>query len=75
MVCLVALVENVSHHLWRGCINDSGRNDVGHVTMIAVFWDFQLRVGVKLANSSQMYITAAMIVSRSQIGFMSQCLP
>lgn len=75
MVYLVTLVENVPHHLWRWCINDSGRNNVDHITMVLVFWHFQLRVGIKLANSSQMYITAAMVVSGTRVTSMSQCLP
>lgn len=67
MVYFVTLVENVPHHLWRRCIHDGGRNNVCHITMIAIFWYFQLRVGVKLANSSQMDITATAIVNGSRI--------
>lgn len=75
MVYLVALVENVAHHLRRRSINDSGRNNVGHITMIVIFWYLQLRVGIKLANRSQMHISAAILVSSNRRGFVTECLP
>ena len=51
VVCLVALIENVSHHLrWRS-IDNSRRYNVCHVSMISIFGYLEFWVREKLANS------------------------
>jgi hypothetical protein len=41
---LVALVENVGHHVRRRRVDYSGRDDVGHIPSILVLWNFELLV-------------------------------
>ena len=56
MMHLVALVENISHHFWWRCIDNSGRDNVSHVSMITVFRYLKRRIGEEPANSGKMNI-------------------
>lgn len=56
VVRFIALVQNISHHLWRWRIDDCGGDDVGHVPMVPVLGYPQLGIGVKLADRSKMDI-------------------
>lgn len=58
VVDLVALVENVGHHVWRGRVDNGRRDNVGHIPRILVLWNLQLLVGIELTNSTKVHITS-----------------
>ena len=57
----VSLVEEIGKRIWRGRIDDSRRNDVRHIAMIAIFRDGKLRIRIKLTHSRKVYITAIFV--------------
>ena len=50
MVDLVSTVENIRKHFPRGSVDNCGRYDIWHVTMITIFWNGQLLAAVKATD-------------------------
>ena len=62
MMDSVALVEDIGHHVrgWR--VDNSRRNDVGHISEVLIFWNIQRLSTVELTNSSKMNIASECIL-------------
>ena len=58
MVRLVALVQDISHHLWWWRIDNGRRDDVGHVAVVPILGYSQFRIRIKLANSRKVNISS-----------------
>ena len=57
MVDLISLVQHICHHVWRRCIDNGRRNDIGHVAMILVFRYTNFLWRIELSYSTQVYVT------------------
>ena len=60
---LVSSVKDIGHIVGWRCIDDSRRNDIGHVTMVSVFGCSQGWVRIELTNGGKMDVAAASFVS------------
>jgi hypothetical protein len=58
MVHLVALIENIRHHLWRGSIDDRRAGDVWHVSVILILRYVELLVRIELTDSGKVYVAS-----------------
>ena len=58
MVNLVPAIECVGNHLSGWSVCNSGRDDVGHVSVVLVLAKIERWVGIELSNCSKMHITA-----------------
>jgi hypothetical protein len=59
MMDFVALVQDVSHQVWRWRICDRRRDNIGHIAGILVFRKTKLWVGEELSNRGQVNVTTA----------------
>lgn len=55
---LVPLIQKIGNRIRRWSIHDCGRDNVRHVSVIAIPGDIELWVGIELADCSQVYIAA-----------------
>lgn len=65
MMHLVAPVEDISHHFCWRCIDNSGGDNVCHVSMITVFRYLKRRIGEEPANSGKMNVAPISRISKS----------
>lgn len=61
----ISSVEQIRECVWWRCIDYCGRNDVWHVSMIAIFGDPELGIGVELADCAEMNITTTQVSTSS----------
>jgi hypothetical protein len=57
MMDLVALIDDICHHIWRRGVDYGGRHNVWHVSVILVLGNVQFLVAVELTDSCQMNVT------------------
>src|SRR5690348_6873834 len=58
MMNFVPLVDDVRHHIWKRRVDNGRRDDVRHVSVVFVFGDVELLVGVELAHSGKVNIAS-----------------
>lgn len=55
---LISSSKQVGDSLWRGLVDDSRRDDIGHVSVIIGDWDLKLGVRIESTNGCQVNVTA-----------------
>jgi hypothetical protein len=58
MMNFVAFVQDISHHVGWGRIDDSRGDDIWHVSGILVLWYLELLVRVELADCSKVHVAS-----------------